>query len=265
MAVTRTAAVNRTIRMPTRDSRPRRRLDDALVEAGLAPSRSRARDMVLRGTVTVDGEIADRPGRKIAADARLAADDPAAGYVSRAALKLIAGLDAFGFDPAGLSVLDLGASTGGFTQVLLQRGAAQVIAVDVGHGQMAAELAGEPRVTLLEGVNARDLRRDHLAGRAVQAITCDVSFISLKLALPPALSLAEPGAWGVFLVKPQFEAGRAGVGKSGLVSPPKGEETAQAVADWLAQQAGWSVVGLIASLVTGGAGNREYLLGGQHD
>ena len=251
--------------MPTGDIKSRLRLDDALVEAGLAPSRSRARDMVLRGTVTVDGIIADRPGRAIDADAQLAATDPAAGYVSRAALKLIAGLDTFGFDPAGLSALDLGASTGGFTQVLLQRGADHVVAVDVGHGQMAPDLAGDKRVTLLEGVNARALTRDHLAGRPVQAITCDVSFISLKLALPPALGLAEPGAWGVFLVKPQFEIGRSGIGKSGLVAPKIGEEAATAMAAWLAQQAGWSLAGLIASPVAGGTGNREYLLGAQHD
>ena len=260
-----TEAANRTIRMADSNSKSRLRLDDALVKAGLAPSRSRARDMVLRGTVTVDGIIAERPGRTIAADARLAANDPAAGYVSRAALKLIAGLDAFGFDPAGLAVLDLGASTGGFTQVLLERGAGHVVAVDVGHGQMAAELAGDKRVTLLEGVNARDLRRDHLAGRPVRAITCDVSFISLKLALPPALGLAEPGAWGVFLVKPQFEAGLSAIGKGGLVAPQKGEEAADAIAAWLTQHAGWSLTGLIASPVAGGSGNREYLLGGQHD
>jgi 23S rRNA (cytidine1920-2'-O)/16S rRNA (cytidine1409-2'-O)-methyltransferase len=250
--------------MPGSDSKGRLRLDDALVKAGLAPSRSRARDMVLRGTVTLDGEIADRPGRMIAADARLEANDPAAGYVSRAALKLIAGLDAFGFDPAGLAVLDLGASTGGFTQVLLERGAAHVTSVDVGHGQMASELAGKSRVTLLEGVNARELTADHLAGHPVQGITCDVSFISLKLALPPALELAEPGAWAVFLVKPQFEVGRSDIGKSGLVAPQKAEETANALAGWLARQAGWSIAGLIASPVTGGTGNREYLLGARH-
>jgi len=251
--------------MPTGDSRARLRLDDALVKAGLAPSRSRARDMVLRGTVKVDGVIADRPGRKVAGDARLTAEDPAAGFVSRAALKLIAGLDAFGFDPAGLSVLDLGASTGGFCQVLLQRAAAHVIAVDVGHGQMAADLAGDRRVTLLQDVNARALRRDHLGGRVVQALTCDVSFISLKLALPPALGLAESGAWGVFLVKPQFEVGRAGIGKSGLVAPQDGEEVANKIADWLTRQAGWSLAGLIASPVSGSTGNLEYLAGARHD
>ena len=250
--------------MPGGDPKARLRLDNALVKAGLAPSRARARDMVLRGTVTVDGAIAERPGRTIAADARIEANDPASGYVSRAALKLFAGLDAFGFDPAGLTVLDLGASTGGFTQVLLERGAAHVTALDVGHGQMAATLAGDRRVTLLEGVNARDLTRRHLAGRAVQGITCDVSFISLKLALPPALALAEPGAWGVFLVKPQFEVGRADIGKNGLVARQRGKEAAKAIADWLGRQAGWSVTGLIASPVSGGAGNREYLLGARH-
>ncbi len=260
-----TIAAKRTIAMPDRDAKSRLRLDDALVRAGLAPSRSRARDMVRRGSVSVDGEIAKRPGRKIAADARLAVSDPAAGYVSRAALKLIAGLDAFGFNAAGRSVLDLGASTGGFCQVLLERDARHVVAVDVGHGQMAPAFAGEPRVTLIEGVNARDLTGDHLGGRPVEAITCDVSFISLKLALPPALALAEPGAWGVFLVKPQFEVGRAGIGKGGVVAAQKAQETARAIAGWLARQAGWSVTGLIASPVTGSAGNREFLLGARHD
>jgi len=252
---------NRPLPIKMGEPGSRLRLDDALVKAGLAPSRSRARDMVLRGTVTVNGHVADRPGRAVAADAQLAADDPAAGYVSRAALKLIAGLDAFGFDPAGLSVVDLGASTGGFCQVLLERGADYVLGVDIGHGQMAPDLAGEPRLTLLEGVNARELTRHHLAGRAVNAITCDVSFISLKLALPPALGLAETGAWGVFLVKPQFEAGPAAIGKGGLVPPQEGKAAAEAIADWLARQAGWSVAGLIASPVAGGSGNREYLLG----
>jgi 23S rRNA (cytidine1920-2'-O)/16S rRNA (cytidine1409-2'-O)-methyltransferase len=264
-AMTWTKLAKRTIGMPTGDPKTRLRLDDALVTAGLAPSRSRARDMVLRGTVTVDGIIAGRPGRRIATDARLQASDPAAGYVSRAALKLIAGLDAFGFDPAGQCVLDLGASTGGFTQVLLERGAAHVIALDVGHGQMAPDLAGDERLTLLEGVNARHLTRDHLAGRAVRGIACDVSFISLKLALPRALGLAEPGAWGVFLVKPQFEAGLSAISKSGLVPPQKGEESAKALAAWLSRQAGWSLTGRIASPVRGGTGNREYLLGARHD
>jgi 23S rRNA (cytidine1920-2'-O)/16S rRNA (cytidine1409-2'-O)-methyltransferase len=240
----------------------RLRLDEALVAAGLAPSRSRARDAVRRGAVTVDGARAAKPGQLVAADAALALDDPAAGYVSRAALKLAAGLDRFGFDPAGRTVLDLGASTGGFTQLLLERGAARVIAVDVGHGQMTPALAADPRVILREGLNARDLSAADLAGCPVEALACDVSFISLKLALPPALRLAEAGAWGVFLVKPQFEVGPHLIGKGGLVrDAAAADAVAEEVADWLGAQPGWRVVGLVSSPIAGGSGNRELLLG----
>jgi 23S rRNA (cytidine1920-2'-O)/16S rRNA (cytidine1409-2'-O)-methyltransferase len=241
---------------------PRMRLDEALVAAGLAPSRSRARDMVLRGTVTVDGAPESRPGRRIVAGERLAACDRAARYVSRAALKLVAGLDAFGFDPAGLTVLDLGASTGGFTQVLLERGAARVIALDVGHGQLDPALAADPRVIRIERVNARDLTVEHLRGARPDAIVSDVSFISLKLALPPALALAAPGAWGVFLVKPQFEVGRERVGKGGVVrDPAAARKAADDTAAWLEADRGWRVAGLLPSPVAGGDGNREFLLG----
>jgi 23S rRNA (cytidine1920-2'-O)/16S rRNA (cytidine1409-2'-O)-methyltransferase len=174
-------------------TRERLRLDEALVTAGLAPSRARARDMVLRGTVTVDGGVEEKPGRRIRPEARLAVSDPAAGYVSRAALKLKVALDAFGFDPAGLNALDLGVSTGGFTQVLLERGAAHVVAIDVGHGQLDADLAWDPRVTPIEGLNARDLTEEHLGKREIGALVADVSFISLRLALPPALALVGRG------------------------------------------------------------------------
>jgi 23S rRNA (cytidine1920-2'-O)/16S rRNA (cytidine1409-2'-O)-methyltransferase len=247
-------------------SGPRMRLDEALVAAGLAPSRSRARDMVRRGTVTVDGAEEARPGRKVAPGERLAASDPAARYVSRAALKLIAGLDAFGFDPAGLTVLDLGASTGGFTQLLLERGAARVIALDVGHGQLDPALAADPRVIPIEGVNARDLTADVLRGIRPGAIVSDVSFISLRLALPPALALTAPGAWGVFLVKPQFEVGRERVGKGGVVRDlGTAREAAEDVAAWLDAEQGWRVTGLLPSPVAGGDGNREFLLGARRD
>jgi 23S rRNA (cytidine1920-2'-O)/16S rRNA (cytidine1409-2'-O)-methyltransferase len=242
--------------------RSRIRLDEALVAAGLAPSRSRARDAVRRGTVTVDGTVADRPGQLVAADAALALADPAAGYVSRAALKLIAGLDRFGFEPAARTILDLGASTGGFAQVLLERGATRVLAVDVGHGQMAPSLAADPRLVLKEGLNARALTASDLDGNRIEAITCDVSFISLRLALPPALSLAQPGAWGIFLVKPQFELGPDMIGKGGLVrGAAAAGAAAQDIADWLAAQPGWRVAGLAPSPILGGAGNREFLLG----
>ena len=238
------------------------RLDEALVARGLAPSRSRARDMVKRGTVTVDGAAETRPARMVSADAAIAVGDAAARYVSRAALKLIAGLDAFRFDPAGLTVLDLGASTGGFTQVLLERGAAHVVAIDVGRGELDSALAADPRVTLLERLNARDLTRAHLGGRPVEAITADLSFVSLKLALPPALGLAEPSAWGVFLVKPQFEVGRAALGKGGVVRDPEiARRAAEDIAAWLEAAQGWRVVELLLSPIAGGSGNIEFLLG----
>jgi 23S rRNA (cytidine1920-2'-O)/16S rRNA (cytidine1409-2'-O)-methyltransferase len=242
--------------------RDRIRLDETLVLRGLAPSRSRARDMIRRGTVSIGGTTEIRSARMVDADTAISVTDPAARYVSRAALKLIAGLDAFAFDPAGLTVLDLGASTGGFTQVLLERGAAHVVAVDVGRGEMDAKLAADPRVTLIERLNARDLTRAHLGDRQIGAIVADLSFISLKLALPPALSLAEPEAWGVFLVKPQFEVGRAALGKGGVVrNPDAAEKAAQETARWLDEEQGWRVAGLVASPIAGGSGNQEFLLG----
>ncbi len=214
--------------------KPRTRLDEALVARGLAPSRARARDMVKRGTVAVDGEIETKPARPVRDDATVTAADPAAHYVSRAALKLIAGLDAFGFDPTGRVALDLGASTGGFTQVLLERGAAHVVAVDVGNREMDETLAADRRVTLLEGVNARDLTHAQIGAHSITALTADLSFISLKKALPPALALVQPGTWGLFLVKPQFEVGRAALGKGGVVRDREAaHEAAEDVAAWL--------------------------------
>ena len=240
----------------------RQRLDQLLVMRGLFASRSRAADAVKRGTVAVSGAVTRQPGAMVAAEAEIAIDDPAAGYVSRAALKLVAGLDRFGFDPAGRTCLDIGASTGGFTQVLLERGAAHVVAIDVGHGQMAPALAADERVTNLEGVNARALAADDLQGRLPQALVCDVSFISLRLALPPALSLATPGAWGLFLVKPQFEVGRDAIGKGGIVKDAAVAAAAiEDIAAWLGTQPGWRVLGTHPSPIEGGDGNREFLLG----
>lgn len=237
------------------------RLDEALVAAGLAASRARARDMILRGTVSVDGKIAGKPAQKVDAASRLEAADPASRYVSRAALKLVAGLDHFGLDPSGRVALDLGASTGGFTQVLLERGAARVVAVDVGHGQMDAALRADPRVTCLEGLNARDLDKGAIGGAPISAIVSDVSFISLRLALPPALALAAPGSFGLFLVKPQFEIGRGRIGKGGIVrNPADAEAAAEAIARFLADEQGWTVEGFLPSPIAGGDGNREYLM-----
>lgn len=240
-----------------------KRLDIALVDRGLVPTRARARDAILRGHVTVDGALAARPAQTVDATAAIAVDDPASGYVSRGSLKLIAGLDRFGYTPAGRIALDIGASTGGFTQVLLERGAAKVYAVDVGHGQLDPALAADPRVISREGVNARDLTAADVP-EAPAAIVADVSFISLRLVLPPALALAAPDAWGIFLVKPQFEVGRAGLGKGGIVRDPHmAERSAAEIATWLETDMGWRVGGVILSPIEGGDGNREFLIGSE--
>jgi len=243
-----------------------RRLDLELVARGLVDSRSRARDLVLRGRVTVDGRPATKPSATVPADAALALAGDADRWVSRAAEKLVGALDHFGFDPAGRRALDIGASTGGFTEVLLARGAGAVVAIDVGHGQLHPRVAADPRVTSIEGLNARALTAAHLgaAGASPQALVADLSFISLRLALPPALALAAPAAWGVFLVKPQFEVGRDGVGKGGIVRDvAAAEAAARGVAAWLDGRDGWCVAGLIPSPIEGGDGNREFLLGAE--
>ena len=250
--------------LPAEDQRVR--LDALLVARGIFDTRSRARDAIARGTVRIEGMVAAKPGQPVARDIRVDVDDPARAYVSRAALKLIAGLDRFGFDPAGLDAVDLGASSGGFTQVLLERGARHVTAVDVGHRQMVETLRTHPRVRVLEGVNARDLTAAELAGREPAFIVCDVSFISLRLALPAALDLAIAGARALVLVKPQFEVGREAIGKGGLVrdrdlAARVGEE----IGTWLDSRPGWRVVGMVPSPITGVGGNGEYLLAAVRD
>ncbi|MFC5584077.1 TlyA family RNA methyltransferase [Nitratireductor kimnyeongensis] len=242
------------------------RLDQLLVDRGFFASRARARDAILRGTVKVDGVPAKKPGQTVSTAVEVKVDDPASTYVSRAALKLLHGLDVFGFDPAGCQALDIGASTGGFTQVLLERGATHVTAIDVGTGQMDTRIAGDPRVTSLEGVNARHLDSEHLGARTPDFLVSDVSFISLKLALPPALTLAAPGARAIFLVKPQFEAGREAIGKGGLLrDPAQADEIAADLENWLGTNAGWRAMGLASSPIEGGDGNREFLLAGRKD
>ncbi|WP_417685225.1 TlyA family RNA methyltransferase [Roseibium sp.] len=243
----------------------KQRLDQHLVDICLFPSRARARDAILRGTVSVNGAPCLKPAQKVADDAKIEVADPAAAYVSRAALKLIAGLDAYGIDVSGKTCLDIGASTGGFTQVLLERGAAKVHAIDVGHDQLHETLSNDPRVYRRDGLNARELTVEDLNGDHPQVLVSDVSFISLKLALPPALDLAAPGAVGVFLVKPQFEAGRDNIGKGGLVDPEIAEATAGGLKDWLDSIPGWSAGDLVPSPVKGGDGNAEWLLLGRKD
>ncbi len=240
------------------------RLDQLLLNAGLVASRSRARDAISRGTVRVNGRTVTKPSSTFPANVTIEIDDPAQAYVSRAALKLKAALDEFGLDPAGLDCLDIGASTGGFTDVLLERGANHVIAVDVGHDQLHPRLREDERITNYEGLNARALDEDHLEDREIGVVVSDVSFISLKLALPPALGFAEPGAFCVLLVKPQFEAGREAISKAGLLKDP---DSAPAVAAelerWLVEEMGWQSLGLIPSPIAGGDGNVEFLLGGR--
>lgn len=240
------------------------RLDQCLVERGLFETRSRARDAVLRGTVRSGNDVLLKPGLMVASDLDITLDDPARRYVSRAALKLIAALDGFGVDAKGRHAVDIGASTGGFTEVLLERGAAHVTAIDVGHGQMHRRLIDDSRITLYEGVNARDLSQAYFQAGLPDLVVSDVSFISLKLALPPVLELAVTGAEALLLVKPQFEAGRDAIGKDGLLKDPAlAEKIADDLYHWLDNVAGWRACGLLPSPIEGGDGNREFLLYGK--
>jgi 23S rRNA (cytidine1920-2'-O)/16S rRNA (cytidine1409-2'-O)-methyltransferase len=238
------------------------RLDALLVERGLAPSRERARALILAGQVRVDGQPAAKAGTAVRPDADvelLTADHP---YVSRGGLKLEHALNTFGIVVAGRMALDVGASTGGFTDVLLRTGARRVVALDVGHGQLDWQLRTDPRVVVVERVNARTLTADQLPddARAFDLVTIDVSFISLRQILPAVLPLLAAGGDIVALVKPQFEAGRSDVGKGGIVRDARvherviGEVTAAAVA------LGLSRAGMSESPITGMEGNREYLL-----
>src|SRR5436309_5729726 len=233
--------------MPT----SKKRLDVLLVERGLADSRGQAQGLVMAGRVPGHS----KPGEQVPDDLELEVEAPPP-YVSRAGHKLANALDRFGIDVAGLDALDVGASTGGFTDVLLQRGARRVVALDVGYGQLHSKIRDDPRVTVLERVNARALTE---LPYAPQLVTCDVSFISVKLALPPALALAAPGWQALVLVKPQFEAGRAESPK-GVVREPAVwrrvlSEVARAAQEWGAQ-----VAGVVDSGLPGPKGNREFFL-----
>jgi 23S rRNA (cytidine1920-2'-O)/16S rRNA (cytidine1409-2'-O)-methyltransferase len=239
------------------------RLDQLLVDSGLAATRSRAADLVRRGAVTVEGVKAAKPGALVRRDAVLVVDRFASPYVSRGGLKLAAALDAFGFSPEGRVVLDLGASTGGFTDVLRARRATKVYAVDVGRDQLDQTIRADRRVVTLEATDARHLDAS-LVEENVGAIVADVSFISLTLVLPAAFKLAASDAWLVSLVKPQFEAGRDAVGKGGIVRDPLRRKAAVAKVRDFIEQAGWTIVGEIVSPIKGGSGNEEFLIGARH-
>jgi 23S rRNA (cytidine1920-2'-O)/16S rRNA (cytidine1409-2'-O)-methyltransferase len=232
------------------------RLDLALEARGLVQSRARARDAILRGTVSVNGAIAKKPNQMVSASDTITLDDPAAQYVSRAALKLIAGLDAGGISPEGKTCLDIGSSTGGFTQVLLERRAAKIYAVDVGHDQLHASVRDDPRVISLEGVNARDLG-SKLIPEPIDLLVCDVSFVSVTKVLAAPLALCRKGAEAVILIKPQFEVGREHVGKGGIVSDGAAIAQAQEAVIGFVIGEGWTLQNTVASPIAGGDGNRE--------
>lgn len=234
------------------------RADVFLIERGYAASRTEARQAIEAGHVRINGKRLTKPSQLVSESAEITYS-PAHRYVSRGALKLAAALDGFMLSPADAACLDIGASTGGFTELLLERGARRVYAVDVGHGQLHPSLQGDPRIVLIEGCNARDLQREQIS-EPVDAVVVDVSFISLKLALPPPLNLARSGAWLVALVKPQFEVGRAMIGKGGIVRDVAAREKAlHEIAEWI-PTLGWSVTDTMESPLPGGSGNREYLL-----
>ncbi|WP_298688995.1 TlyA family RNA methyltransferase [uncultured Sphingomonas sp.] len=235
------------------------RADQLLADRGLAESRTRAQALILAGLVYSGDRKVDKAGQQLPDDAPLSVKGRDHPWVSRGGLKLDHALAHFDWDVAGLMAIDVGSSTGGFTDVLLARGAAKVFAVDVGHGQLAWKLREDPRVVVLERTNARHLTTDQIP-ELIDLVVCDASFIALSKVLPAALALARPGARLAALIKPQFEAGRDEVGKGGVVRDPA---VHQAVCDdvvaWLGA-AGWRVAGVVPSPITGPEGNIEFLV-----
>jgi 23S rRNA (cytidine1920-2'-O)/16S rRNA (cytidine1409-2'-O)-methyltransferase len=234
------------------------RLDTLVVHLGLAATREQARRLIMAGAVTVDGQVQDKPGTPTRPDAAVAVR-ASLPYVSRGGLKLAAALDSFAFDPAGLIAVDVGASTGGFTDCLLQRGAARVYAIDVGYGQLAWKLQTDPRVVVLDRTNVR-----HLAalpdGVLADLAVIDASFISLALVLPATLRLLQPAGQVIALVKPQFEAGKDDVGKGGVVRDAGTHRRVLGEIVALAQGLGLNLTGLTVSPAPGPAGNIEFLV-----
>ncbi len=240
----------------------RQRLDTLLVEKGLVESREKARALILAGQVDVDGHGAAKAGTLVPVDADIRVIGPEHPWVSRGGVKLAAALDAFAIDATGRIALDVGASTGGFTDVWLQRGARHVIALDVGHSQLHWKVRSDPRVTVIEHTNARYLKPGDLpdAGGAISRVSIDVSFISLRHIFPVLPALVDRAADVLALVKPQFEAGRADVGKGGLVTDPEIHTRVIAEVTAAAAEVGLERLGLIESPITGAHGNKEFLL-----
>jgi 23S rRNA (cytidine1920-2'-O)/16S rRNA (cytidine1409-2'-O)-methyltransferase len=238
------------------------RLDQLVVDRGLAPTRERARALILAGLVNVGGQPAAKAGTSVEPDAEVTLLAPDHPYVGRGGLKLAHALDTFGITVEGREALDIGASTGGFTDVLLQRGARRVTALDVGHGQIDWKLRSDPRVVVIEHFNARYLKLADLPAPA-DIVTIDVSFISLRQIFPVLPPLLAPASDVVALVKPQFEAGREEVGKGGVVRDPSVHERVCTQAKVWVEEQGWTVLGIVQSPITGPEGNIEFLLGAE--
>jgi 23S rRNA (cytidine1920-2'-O)/16S rRNA (cytidine1409-2'-O)-methyltransferase len=241
------------------------RADQLLVSRGLADSRARAQALILAGKVFSGQRRVAKAGEPLAPDAPLEVRGEDHPWASRGGLKLVHALRHFALSPAGRICLDVGASTGGFTDVLLANGALKVHAVDVGHGQLAWRLRSDPRVVVHERTNARYLARESIAD-PIAALVCDASFIGLRTLLPAPLALCASGAWAVALIKPQFEAGRSAVGGKGVVRDPTVHRAVcERIRAWWEQQPGWRVLGLTPSPITGPEGNREFLIAAELD
>lgn len=240
------------------------RLDDLLVQRGLAESAAKAQALVMAGVVFSGEQKLTSSGGKVAADISITVRGAEHPWVSRGGLKLAHGLAHFPFDPKGRVCIDVGCSTGGFTDVLLTHGAAKVYAVDVGYGQLAHKLRTDPRVVVMERTNARHLERAQVPDE-IGAVVCDASFIGLRSVLPAAMALAVPGAWLIALIKPQFEVAKDQVGDKGVVRDPAlHAEVCDMIVAWMNAQAGWKVVGVEKSPITGPEGNIEFLISARH-
>lgn len=241
----------------------KQRADQYLVTLGLAETRTKAQALIMAGLVFNGTQRIEKPGQTVAGDAPLTVKQPLHPWVSRGGMKLAAALEHFALSAANAVAIDVGASTGGFTDVLLAHGARKVYAVDVGQGQLAWKLQQDPRVVRMDGVNARHLTAADIP-ETPNVIVCDASFISLTLVLPAALNLAAPGAWLVALIKPQFEVGRANIGKGGIVRDETlHAEVCEKIRAWLTDDMGWPVMGITPSPITGAEGNREFLIAAQ--
>lgn len=239
---------------------PKKRIDQMLVDRGLAESRAKAQAVIMAGLVYCEDRRLDKPGLMLDEEKPLTVKGAAHPWVSRGGLKLVHALDRFNIDPTGKVAIDVGASTGGFTDVLLNRGAAKVYAVDVGHGQLAWSLRQDPRVVVLERTNARHLNPEIIPELA-DMVVCDASFIGLETVLPAALALTRPRAVLAALIKPQFEVGKGRVGKGGVVRDPAlHAEVCERIARWIGGLPSWSVAGIEDSPILGPEGNKEFLL-----